>query len=192
MTFHWTLKSNSKHKWPKMTLFSGWRSDSILRQYSNTRGQLSLLWTQSQFKERVDFSFGSRLVRQGLYRPVRGPLVGRIFEKTLKSAKDILTHILQTEEEIKLFCEANNINTKNQHIFTLGNFFKICQNFFLFELWILWNLESYRWYIFENHKSHWIIHFVNEENPICPSTECLLCNRWRCSAFSRTITNSWC
>ena len=38
----------------------------------------------------------------------------------LKSAKDILTHILQTEEEIKLFCEANNINTKNQHIFTLG------------------------------------------------------------------------
>lgn len=35
------------------------------------------------------------------------------------SAKDILTHILQTEEEIKLFCEANHINTKNQHIFTL-------------------------------------------------------------------------
>ena len=44
---------------------------------------------------------------------------------TQKSAKDILTHILQTEEEIKLFCEANNINTKNQHIFTLGTVSKI-------------------------------------------------------------------
>jgi len=35
------------------------------------------------------------------------------------SAKDILTHILQTEEELKQFCEANSINTKNQHIFAL-------------------------------------------------------------------------
>ena len=50
---------------------------------------------------------------------------GGKFEKTLKSAKDILTHILQTEEELKLFCESNNINTKNQHIFTLGKFFRI-------------------------------------------------------------------
>ena len=47
----------------------------------------------------------------------------------LKSAKDILTHILQTEEEIKLFCEANNINTKNQHIFTLG---KVLKNYLQF------------------------------------------------------------
>ena len=63
------------------------------------------------------------VVRPGPDRPVRGPCL-KENEKTLKSAKDILTHILQTEEEIKLFCEANNINTKNQHIFTLGNFFK--------------------------------------------------------------------
>ena len=53
----------------------------------------------------------------------------RKFEKTLQSAKDILTHILQTEEELKLFCESNNINTKNQHIFTLGKFFRIFQKF---------------------------------------------------------------
>ena len=129
-----------------MTLFSGWRSDSILRQYSNTRGQLSLFWAQSQFKERVDFSFGSllRVVQTKAYfwnqcRKESGlPLnpTSRKFEKTLKSAKDILTHILQTEEELKLFCESNNINTKNQHIFTLGKFFRIFQNFF-FELWIL-------------------------------------------------------
>jgi len=58
------------------------------------------------------------VVRPGPDRPIR------MEERTLKSAKDILTHILQTEEEIKLFCEANNINTKNQHIFTLGKFFK--------------------------------------------------------------------
>ena len=43
----------------------------------------------------------------------------RIAGLPLISAKDILTHILQTEEELKQFCETNHIQTKNQHIFTL-------------------------------------------------------------------------
>ena len=43
----------------------------------------------------------------------------RTGEEPLISAKDILTNILQTEEELKQFCETNHIQTKNQHIFSL-------------------------------------------------------------------------
>ena len=137
-----------------MPLFSGWRSDSILRQYSNTRGQLSLFWTQSQFKERVDFSFGSRSSSRGSTRTGDGPSGDLERQKTLKSAKDILTHILQTEEEIKLFCEANNINTKNQHIFTLGKSFSKFLEQKKISFRALNSLDSRILPIFENHKSH--------------------------------------